>query len=391
MCSLFRRAAAFGALCALLLASAVPAGAVSTSAVSAVLMDADSGRLLYVQNAHESRPIASITKLMTALVAAERADDLDTIVTVDPKAAGVEGSSIYLKAGEQLTLRDLLYGLMLQSGNDAAVAIAIHCAGDVETFAGWMNQRAAELGMEDSHFMNPNGLDEEGHYSSAYDMALLAQEVLKNPDLAEIVATKTAVRGERSLANHNKLLWRYEGCVGLKTGYTQSAGRTLVSAATREGTTLICVTLRDPNDWADHASLFDYGFARFKSYLLARPGKTLARVPVSGSLARAVPVVTAGPVRACLTEDEAVTARVLLPDRLEAPVEQGDVLGSLTFYLNGQELGKTDLLAAQSAPCDRPGGLRGLLGAVFCPLFPLPGEDAHLWRGVLSQNPTMGV
>lgn len=391
MCSLFRRVAAFGALCALFLASSVSAGALSTSAAGAVLMDADSGRVLYGQNAHDPRPIASITKLMTALVAAERADDLDATVTVAPQAAGVEGSSIYLKAGEQLSLRDLLYGLMLHSGNDAAVAIAIHCAGDVETFVSWMNRRAAELGMEHSHFMNPNGLDEEGHYSSAYDMALLAQEVLKKPDLAEIVGTKTAVRGERSLVNHNKLLWRYEGCVGLKTGYTQSAGRTLVSAATREETTLICVTLRDPNDWADHASLLDYGFANYQSRLLASPGKTLARLPVSGSLARAVPVVTASTVRACLTDSESVTAQLKLPDRLEAPVEQGDVLGSLTFSLNGQEIGKTDLIAAQTAPCDRPGGLRGLLGAVFYPLCPLPGSEAPLWRGALSKTPTMGV
>lgn len=391
MVPFFRRAAALGAFSALFLSFFSSAEAVSTSAGAAILMEADSGRVLYSQNIHDPRPIASITKLMTALVAAERSPDLDAAVTVDPRAVGVEGSSLYLTAGEQLSLRDLLYGLMLHSGNDAAAAVAIHCAGEVETFVGWMNQRAAQLGMAHTHFMNPSGLDEEGHCSTAYDMALLAREVLKNPDLAQIVGTKTIRRGQRSLTNHNKLLWRYQGCVGLKTGYTQTAGRTLVSAAAREGATLICVTLHDPNDWADHASLLDYGFAHYKSYLLARPGKALARLPVAGSLARPLPVVTASPVRACLTAEEQPTARILLPQRLEAPVEQGQSVGRLVFYLDGQVVGQTDLIAAQSAPCDRPGGLRGLLGAVFRPLLPLPEEDAPLWQGILSANLTVEV
>ena len=387
----FRRIAAFGCLFALLLPLSVPASAVSTSAAGAVLMDADSGRVLYAQDAHTPRPIASITKLMTALVAAEDAADLDGPVTVPPQAVGVEGSSIYLAAGEDLTLRELLYGLLLHSGNDAAVAIAIHCAGDVPAFVSRMNRRAASLGMTQTHFQNPNGLDEAGHYSSPYDMALLARAVLANPALAEIVSAKTAVCGTRTFTNHNKLLWRYEGCVGLKTGYTQSAGRTLVSAATREDTTLICVTLRDPNDWADHAALLDFGFANFRGRLLARPGQVLARLPVSGSLARSVPVVASRAVRAALPDGQAVAARVQLPARLEAPVEQGDVLGSLTFYVQGEEVGRADLLAGQTAPCDRPGGLRGLLGAVFYPLSPLPGADAPLWRGILSKYSVLGV
>ncbi|MCD8375523.1 MAG: serine hydrolase, partial [Oscillospiraceae bacterium] len=203
------------------------AQALETSAQSAVLMDAASGRVLYEKNARQPRDIASITKLMTALVAVERAEDLDEIVTIQPQWTGVEGSSIYLQPGEQVSLRALLYGLLLQSGNDAAVAIAAHCAGDVETFVGWMNERAVQLGMEQTHFANPNGLSQQGHYSTAYDMALLAAACCANPAVAEIAATRSITLEGRTLTNHNKLLWRYPGCTGLKTGYTQLAGRAL--------------------------------------------------------------------------------------------------------------------------------------------------------------------
>lgn len=340
------------ALCALL-CPAAPAGAVSTSAHAAILMEAETGRVLYAQNEQEACPIASITKLMTALVAAEHAGDLEQSVTVDPAAVGVEGSSIYLRAGEVLPLRHLLYGLLLQSGNDAAVAIAIHCAGDVNVFADWMNEKAAALGMTRSHFENPNGLDSEGHYSCALDMALLARAVLANPDLAEIAATKSITLGTRTFVNHNKLLWRYGGCVGLKTGFTKKAGRTLVSAARRGETTLIAVTLNDGDDWADHAGLFDYGFAHCHSHLLCRPGKVLGHVAVEGSLIPAVAVVTAEEIRYPLVDTEQVTARLDLPAALSAPVAAGDTVGSLIFYCNGAELGRTPLLAAQAAPDDR--------------------------------------
>ena len=281
----------------------VPARALETSAASAVVMDAGSGRVVYAKNPHAERSIASITKLMTALVASEQSDDLDEPVTVDSRAVGTEGSSMYLDYNEELPLRHLLYGLLLRSGNDAAVAIAIHIAGDVEAFAELMNQKAADLGLQHSHFANPNGLEVEGHYSSAYDMALIARAVLADPVLAEIVATKSITLGERYMENHNKLLSRYEGCIGLKTGYTKAAGRTLVSAAQRMGTTFIAVTLCDPNDWDDHTALLDYAFANYHSHLLARGGKALATVAVEGSLARAVPVVTASEVRYPLTDD----------------------------------------------------------------------------------------
>ncbi|MDE6107733.1 MAG: D-alanyl-D-alanine carboxypeptidase, partial [Oscillospiraceae bacterium] len=252
--------ALFLAVCLLCLSPVCfAAGEPTVSAASAILVDAASGRVLFEKDAHTQRSIASTTKLLTALVAVESTPDLSRIVTITAEH-WAEGTSMYLKPGEELTLEELLYGLLLQSGNDAALAIASGCAGDTATFVEWMNQWAEDLGMEDSHFANPNGLDEEGHYSTAYDMALLARAVLKNDTLCEIVATRSATKAGRSLSNHNKLLWQYEGCTGMKTGYTTGAGRTLVSSATRNGQTLVCVTLNDRNDWEDHAALFDYGF-----------------------------------------------------------------------------------------------------------------------------------
>ena len=197
---------------AVLLCPSVRAAGPGSSAASAILIDGESGRVLYAQNAEEERPIASITKLMTALVAVESHPDLSEVVTIRPEWTGVEGSSMYLKAGEELTLEALLYGLLLASGNDAAVAIAGFCAGDVDTFVAWMNDKAAELGMEHTHFENPNGLNDEGHYSTAADMAALARVVMEHEALAKIVGTRSITVAGRTLTNHNKLLWRYEGC-----------------------------------------------------------------------------------------------------------------------------------------------------------------------------------
>ena len=262
-----------------LLCQVPTAQAVGTSASSAILMEAESGRVLYEQNAHEERLIASITKLMTALVALESGHDLEETVTVGEACTRAEGSSLYLRPGEEISLKGLLYGVMLRSGNDAALAVAEHCGGSVEEFVGRMNEKAAQLGMVNSHFANPNGLNAEGHYSSAYDMALLARACLENEALAEIAATKSATVDGRVLTNHNKLLWQYEGCIGLKTGYTEKAGRTLVSAARRGGMTLIAVTLNDPDDWRDHTALLDYGFSTYAAVTLTEEGKAVARRP----------------------------------------------------------------------------------------------------------------
>lgn len=315
-------------------------------------MDADSGRVLFEQNVREARDIASITKLMTALVAAERAADLEEEVVIRPEWTGAEGSSIYLQAGERVTLKTLLYGLLLNSGNDAALAVAGHCAGDVGTFVDWMNQRAAQLGMEQTHFTNPSGLSEDGHCSTAYDMALLARACLENEVVAQIVSTRSITLGTRSFTNHNKLLWLYEGCTGMKTGYTQAAGRTLVSSAQREGQTLIAVTLNAPNDWADHAALFDYGFAAYPLRKLCGAGEAVRRVPVTGSLVRFVTAVTENGCSYPLHTDESVTAEISLPDQLSAPIRAGEELGSLSFFCGGELIGQTKLIAAAGVDRD---------------------------------------
>ena len=249
------------ALCAALtLCFCIPvvAEAVEVSATACVLMDADTGLVLYRKNEDQRMLIASVTKLMTALVVLEQGE-VDETVTVTA-AHMAEGSSMYLRVGEKLTLEELLYGLLLCSGNDAALALT-ECAGGVEPFVALMNEKAAALGMKNTHFANPNGLDDEEHYSTAYDMALLACAAANEPTLRRIASTRTAAIGGRTLTNHNKLLSRMVGCIGLKTGYTKAAGRTLVSCAEREGHRLVAVTLRDGNDWNDHEMLYDRGFA----------------------------------------------------------------------------------------------------------------------------------
>lgn len=354
------------ALAAALFLGVSPAvSAVGTSAASAVLMDADSGRVLYESSARQRRLIASTTKLMTALVALESGHRLDEVVTIAPRWAGAEGSSIYLKPGEQVRLETLLYGMLLRSGNDAALAVAGFCAGSVEAFVERMNRKAAELGMSDTHFENPNGLDGEAHYSSAYDMALLARACLKNETLANMVSAKSVTMEGRTFTNHNKLLWRYEGCIGLKTGYTEAAGRTLVSAARRDGMTLICVTLCDPDDWRDHQALFDFGFSGYTRVSLAEEGQILGRLPVTGSLLPLCTVTAAAGAGAALAPGEQVQAEIELHvHSLEAPVPAGTPVGEAVYTLAGEELARVPLVTGAAPRNEAPSlGLWGALRA----------------------------
>ena len=237
--------------------------AVSTSARCAVLMDADSGEILYEQNADTPGLIASTTKIMTALVAIEQSP-LNAMVPIRREYTLTEGSSMYLKEGEKLSLETLLCGLLLCSGNDAALAVADFCGGDVDGFVQLMNKKAWQLGMEHTAFANPSGLDAEEHYSCAKDMATLMAYAMQEPTFQRIVSTKTALTKDRSMRNHNKLLQWCEGCVGGKTGFTKAAGRTLVSCAQRDGRCLVAVTLCDGNDWKDHMALYDFGFSQPK-------------------------------------------------------------------------------------------------------------------------------
>ena len=230
------------------------------SAKSAALLDGTTGECLCEKNGDKRALIASTTKIMTGLLVCE-AGDLDRTVTVPETAAGTEGSSMYLKSGETLTRRELLYGMMLHSGNDAALTLAISVSGSEAAFVRQMNRRACALNLTQTHFANPHGLDSGENYSTALDLVRLAQAALQNEQFRAVVSTKTITCAGRTLTNHNKLLWRYDGCIGVKTGYTRHAGRILVSAAERGGRMLIAVTISDPDDWRDHVSLLDYGFA----------------------------------------------------------------------------------------------------------------------------------
>lgn len=334
----------------LLLAMLMPrTGAVSTAASSAILIDGESGRVIYEQNAHEPRYIASITKLMTALVAMESGHSLDEVVNIKEQYTGAEGSSMYLKAGEELTLEALMYGLLLASGNDAALAVAGYCGGTVEEFVSRMNRKAVLLGMDNTTFLNPSGLTEEGHMSTAADMAKLAAACMNNETIARMVGTRTITIAGRTFTNHNKLLWRYEGCIGMKTGYTERSGRTLISCAQREGQRLIAVTLNDANDWADHAAMLDYGFATYTRTQLAGAGKTIARIPVSGSLLSFVQVAAADDVYYPLAKGEQVREEVSLALWTHAPVSRGQTAGTITYYLADQVVAVCPLVYGESA------------------------------------------
>jgi len=311
-------------------------------------MDVDSGRVLYAQNEDTKMLIASTTKIMTALVALENGD-LNSTVKISAEAANTEGSSMYLKAGEKLTLETLLYGLMLCSGNDAAVAVAQGVAGSTDKFVKLMNEKAKELGMTHTSFANPNGLDDEKHYSTAKDMAVLACAAMNNETFARIVSTRTITVGGRTLTNHNKLLSYVDGCIGLKTGYTKAAGRTLVSCVRRNGQRLVAVTLQDGNDWADHAALYDYGFSTYPAQRAMTIGETVGTLAVTGGLTTSLPLVAADSFSWPLAQGEKLEVRFELPKSLRAPVTAGTSAGQAVFSLNGKEVGRVELLCGRDA------------------------------------------
>ncbi len=366
-------------LCGFLLAGmlAGQAAAVGTSAASAALIEQGSGRVLYAQNADEERLIASITKIMTAVVALEHGDKEQSYTVTAQDMA--EGSSMYLKPGDVLRLEELLYGLMLVSGNDAALAVA-HCvSGGVEDFVALMNETARKLGMAHSHFANPNGLDAEGHYSSAADMSRLAAYALENQDFRRIVSTASITIGERYLVNHNKLLRLCEGCVGVKTGFTKAAGRTLVSAACRDGMTLVCTTLSDGDDWNDHMALLDYGFANYHMETAVPAGRVLASALVREGTAVSVPLAASEDLCYPLADGETLKIIARAPLSIAAPVVPGQVVGEVCAYLEDQEVAKVDLVAAApSAKKEQPAAPKtwwGLGRSAFS-IFPLP-EDGE--------------
>lgn len=309
------------------------ASASDISAKSAIIYEPVTGTVLYEKNADERMLVASTTKIMTALIALENCD-LDEPVSIKREYTGIEGSSMYLKAGESYTLEDLLYGMMLASGNDAALAVAGHVAGGVEQFAKLMNDKCAELGLQNSHFVNPHGLDAPEHYSSARDLALITAAAMENETFREIFSTVSRSINGVGYKNHNKLLTSCEGCTGGKTGYTDAAGRILVSSAERNGMELICVTISDPKDWEDHRAMYDECFAKYR--FVPALGADSSRVSVVSGTSEYVSlraevgglVVPAG---------STVTTQTYLPSFVFAPVKAGERAGEVHISVDGNE------------------------------------------------------
>lgn len=316
----------------------------NTAARSAILMDADTGRVLVAQNIDRRSLIASTTKIMTAVVVLENCSP-DSVYTIPAQATNIEGSSMYLKPGEQLTIRDLLYGMMLHSGNDAAVALALACSDSVPEFVDLMNLKAQKLGLQDTHFDNPNGLDGDTHYSTAADLANLTRYALKNEEFVKIVSTKSITIGQRSLTNHNKLLWSVEGAIGVKTGYTKAAGRILVSAAERMGRRLIAVTICDGNDWQDHAALYDYGFSCYREQIVVRKGEAVSDIPALDGTA--CPVCAAENVTFPMLPGEKTEIRVLYPRMAYGAGKAGSIAGTAEVMLGGKMIAKIALVWAE--------------------------------------------
>ena len=325
---------------------------VDVSAGACVLMCAETGEIILSRNEDERLPIASLTKIMTALIAIETLD-LSSEVVIPPEACGIEGSSIYLCSGEKLTVRDLLYSVLLESANDASTAIAIAASGNVEMFCRSMNEKAVELGLINTHFSNPHGLDADDHYSSAKDLAILTRNALSVPEFQEIVSTRSAsipykgMPDGRRLINHNKLLGIYDGCIGVKTGYTKRCGRCLVSAARRDGVTLIAVTINDPNDWRDHAAMLDYGFSSLIRRELVCEGEAIDLPVVSGTGDHVTCAVD--PLFCYMTADAGDVECILELKRFYfAPINEGAFMGEMVFKYEGSEIARSRVYACET-------------------------------------------
>ena len=339
----------FATAAAALLAAAVllPLPVSAVSARCAYVLDAVSGRVLYEKNPQERSLIASTTKIMTALIVCEQCNVLDRM-RIPKEAVGIEGSSMYLQEGEVLTLQELLYGLMLSSGNDAAVALAIYCGGTVEGFAELMNDKARNLGLKNTHFENPNGLDSPGHYSTAQDLAVLAAYAMDNPIFRKTVSAKSLMMGQRYLTNHNKLLWRVEGADGVKTGYTKAAGRILVSSAVRNDRRLVAVTIDDPDDWNDHASLLEEGFSRYTVRQILKKGQLIDTLEVVGGEAGKVSVLAAEDFFYALAQEEQPFVMLPGPGFVYAPAVEGADAGYAYVVLEGKAIGKVSVVFGQT-------------------------------------------
>lgn len=330
---------------------------VDTSATAFVLYCADNGKVLLSEDEDTRLPMASTTKIMTTLLTLEAAADENRVVEFTEEMVA-EGSSMYLRIGEKVRLYDLAVGMMMQSGNDAANAAAIGIAGGIDAFAALMNEKARQIGMTNSHFVTPSGLDDEEHYSTAHDMALLMAYALKNDDFAYLTAqTSMEVHfvypADRfvTYTNHNKLLRLYDDCIGGKTGYTDQSGRCLVSAAKREGMTLIAVTLDDPDDWDDHIALYEYGF---ENYTAVTPTDEDHSIRVMGGTADDVKLYSndTQPLVVPKKDGDSIKTQAFLPPFVYAPTEEGTVVGKVVYTINGSVIGESPLYYSESVAYD---------------------------------------
>ncbi|WIV10967.1 D-alanyl-D-alanine carboxypeptidase family protein [Proteiniborus sp. MB09-C3] len=314
----------------------------SPSAESAVLIDSKTGRIMYSLNHDLKRPMASTTKIMTALLAIEHGD-LDSIVKVKDSAVGVEGSSIYLAKNEEILLKDLIYGLMLRSGNDAAVAIAEHISGSIDKFVILMNEKAKDIGALNTNFVNPHGLHDSNHYSTAYDLAIITREAMKLDFFREVSKTKTWVANReinQHFLNKNDVLWDYKGGDGVKIGYTKAAGRCLVASATRDEMQLIAVVINDGNWFNDCYRMFDFGFENYKPTLLISKGQFLKKIKISNGYKDYFNLLSEDDLIIPLKDEEKEKAKIILnlPDSLSAPIYKGQKLGNIQVFLEGELL-----------------------------------------------------
>lgn len=325
----------------------------TVSAQACVLYCVDDGKVYYSKNENKRMKPASTTKIMTSLITLEYAAASNTKVefTQDMTA---EGSSMYLKVGEAVTLEDLAAGMMMASGNDAANAAAITIAGKYENFADIMNEKASLIGMQNTHFVTPSGLDDENHYSTACDMALLMAYALENEDFAELTSQKSVTvefvepqSKKTTYSNHNRLLSMYEYCIGGKTGYTQAAGRCLVSAARKDGLTFVCVTLNDRNDWNDHIALYDYAYEQY-ACIECDDTDFYIDIPCVGGIHDSVTLTGTKSKNVVIkAEDrEKVVRTVYVDSFLYAPICDGNILGRIEYTLDGSKIAENDLVAA---------------------------------------------
>ena len=305
-------------------------------ASAAVLMEAESGMVYFSKAPRKRLPNASTTKIMTSLLACELLAP-DTVITVTEDTAGIEGSSVYLQAGEKLTCEELVYCAMLRSGNDAAYTLAKACGGSIDNFVALMNLRARSMGLRDTHFANPAGLPDENHYSSAYDLAVMTCEALKNEAFAKIAATEriSVCGGKRYLVNRNRLMSLYGGMIGVKTGYTPQAGRCLVTAATRNGVTLVAVTLNDNDQWSDHRRMLDHGFGTLERVTVAEKGALCTELKIAGGESESVKVSNPEAIALVLPRGAKLFCE---PERrflAYAPVKRGENMCRAVVYADG--------------------------------------------------------